>query len=383
MNGSTPLRSNKDFWTNGDVPWFTVDDIREQGRTISYTRQTITKQALGKTSTRLLPAESVLICCTASVGEYAITKIPLTTNQQFNGLVIKDKKILSPYFLFYFASTLKDQLLNLSGKTTIDFIPISRLKDIDVLFPSLAEQKRIVKKLDEVFEQVIKAKEAAEKNLQNAKELFESYLNGVFANPGKGWQKKKLGDITDYLARGVSPKYISKGGVFVLNQKCVRNHEVSYREARRHDDKNKKYDSSKQITVGDVLVNSTGVGTLGRVAQVKSVIEPTIVDSHITIVRPQKNLFFDPFFGWAMVYVEDLIKELGSGASGQTELSRTTLKELEIAYTESIAEQKSIVKKLDAMYAQTKKLEKIYEQKLADLEELKKSILSKAFHAEL
>src|SRR5450830_1355105 len=78
-NGSTPLRGKDEYWTNGTIPWFTIDDIREQGREITYTRQKITKLAYQSTSVKLIPAESVLLCCTASVGEYAITKIPLTT----------------------------------------------------------------------------------------------------------------------------------------------------------------------------------------------------------------------------------------------------------------------------------------------------------------
>src|SRR5450759_4824737 len=88
--GSTPLRSKREFWTDGTVPWFTIDDIRENGRVVYRTKQKITDLAFKKSSVKFLPANTILLCCTASVGEYAITKIPLTTNQQFNGLVIKD-----------------------------------------------------------------------------------------------------------------------------------------------------------------------------------------------------------------------------------------------------------------------------------------------------
>lgn len=77
INGSTPLRTHKEYWENGEFPWFTIDDIREQGRKITFTRQKITKVALNKL--RTLPIDTVLLCCTASVGEYAITKIELTT----------------------------------------------------------------------------------------------------------------------------------------------------------------------------------------------------------------------------------------------------------------------------------------------------------------
>ena len=86
-NGSTPRRNIAEFWSNGTIPWFTVEDIRIQGRIITSTKQKITKTALDETSVKLLPENSILLCCTASVGEYALSKIELTTNQQFNGLV--------------------------------------------------------------------------------------------------------------------------------------------------------------------------------------------------------------------------------------------------------------------------------------------------------
>jgi type I restriction enzyme S subunit len=384
INGSTPLRSNKNFWNHGDVSWFTIDDIREQGRVIQYTKQKITKQAIGKTSVRLLPPESILLCCTASVGEYAITKIPLTTNQQFNGLVVKDKEFLSPEFLFYFSSTLKDQLLGLSGKTTIDFIPISRLREIEIPVPLLVEQGRIVKILDEVFEKVKKAKENAEKNLQNTKELFESYLQNIFTNQGKDWEEKRLGEVCEMINRGVSPKYAESKGLCVLNQKCIRDHKINFGLARLHDFKNKKVSIDKYIQIGDVLVNSTGTGTLGRVAQVKELPTKATTDSHVTIVRPIKNMFYNDFFGYGLIFIEKEIAKRGDGCGGQTELARNTLKnDFKISYPKSLIEQKSIVKKLDVISAETKKLEIIYKQKLGELEELKKSVLKKAFKGEL
>jgi len=221
VNGSTPLRSNKEFWHNGDVAWFTIDDIREQGRVIKSTKQKITKKALGKISNRLLPPESVLLCCTASVGEYAITKIPLTTNQQFNGLIVKDKKFLDPSFLFYFSSTLKERLLGLSGKTTIDFIPISRLKDIEILIPSLEEQKRIVKIIEGVFYKVVKAQENAEKNLKNSKDLFEAYLQSIFSNPGEDWEVVDFEECIDkvvYTNKVQRKEFLESGKFPIVSQ---------------------------------------------------------------------------------------------------------------------------------------------------------------------
>ncbi len=142
QGGSTPRRTEPAYWKNGEYPWFTVDDIREQGRTITTTKQKITKLAWEKM--RVFPANTVLLCCTASVGEYAITTIPLTSNQQFNGLTIKKNISLLPMYLYYYASTLKSRLMGLSGKATIDFVAASKVKSLSIAFPSSKEQQSMI-----------------------------------------------------------------------------------------------------------------------------------------------------------------------------------------------------------------------------------------------
>jgi type I restriction enzyme S subunit len=165
----------------------------------------------------------------------------------------------------------------------------------------------------------------------------------------KGWQTRKLGDVCSFLNRGVPPIYVEEGGVVVLNQKCVRDHSVNFAPARRHDTAAKKVAAEKLVRAGDVIVNSTGTGTLGRVAQLR--IDPpeaTTVDTHVTIVRPKPGMFFDEFFGYMMRDIEDAIKDSGEGASGQTELSRTTLAEkFTVRFPDSKSEQQRIVRILD------------------------------------
>jgi type I restriction enzyme S subunit len=142
----------------------------------------------------------------------------------------------------------------------------------------------------------------------------------------KGWSAMSLGDVTKELRRGISPKYTDEGGIQVINQKCIRNHEVNYALSRRNDTTLRKVDG-REIEVGDVLVNSTGVGTLGRLAQVNAVPEPTVVDSHVTVVRPNPQICPIYFFGQLMVSKERSIESLGEGSTGQTELSRRILAE--------------------------------------------------------
>ena len=142
----------------------------------------------------------------------------------------------------------------------------------------------------------------------------------------KGWKVKELGEISSELRRGISPKYVDNGGVLVINQKCIRNHEISYELARRHDREIKKFDG-REICLGDVLVNSTGVGTLGRIAQVSHLPEPAVVDSHVTVVRVKDTECPLYTFGQLMLSMETKIEQLGEGSTGQTELSRKVLSE--------------------------------------------------------
>ena len=136
--------SEERFWKGGSINWFTVDDIHEQGEYITETKQRITQEATSEE--RIVRAGSVLLCCTASIGQCAITRIATTTNQQFNALTIKDeyRDILDDEYLFLFAKTLKDELNRLAGTTTFAFVSVKKVGNILIPIPPIIEQKRIV-----------------------------------------------------------------------------------------------------------------------------------------------------------------------------------------------------------------------------------------------
>ena len=149
-NGFTPLKSEAKYWKNGTVNWFTVDDIHKQGEYIYQTSHKITEIATSKD--RIVRPGSVLLCCTASVGQCAMTMIPTTTNQQFNALSIKEEYriLVNEYFLFLFTKTLEPVLHELAGKTTFEFISVKKVGNILIPIPPLQEQARIVAKVEEL-----------------------------------------------------------------------------------------------------------------------------------------------------------------------------------------------------------------------------------------
>ena len=139
------------------------------------------------------------------------------------------------------------------------------------------------------------------------------------------WSDKPLLELCSYINRGSAPAYIEAGGVLVLNQKCVRDQRVSFLEARRTDQERKLVIADRMLQLLDILVNSTGVGTLGRVAQLVALPEPATVDSHVTIVRPDPAAVDPRYLGFAVRLYEREIEALAEGSTGQTELSRARL----------------------------------------------------------
>lgn len=142
--------------------------------------------------------------------------------------------------------------------------------------------------------------------------------------------KASLSNLVTYLNRGIAPKYVEAGGIRVYNQKCVRDQRISEAPSRRTQVNQRSTQKDKELRQFDVLVNSTGVGTLGRVGQIFELDEPATADSHLTIVRPDPEKIDPLFFGYALKAYEPEIERLGEGSTGQTELSRAKLGALEI-----------------------------------------------------
>lgn len=158
----------------------------------------------------------------------------------------------------------------------------------------------------------------------------------LFGELPLGWKHVALSDITTFISRGRQPKYIaSVEGIPVINQKMIRNFTIDYRYVKYNDAK-KNINKSVFIKIGDTLVNSTGVGTVGRSAYISiDPMRPTFVDSHVTIVRPDTAIVDPKFMSVVLssdVYSNYMGSTLAQGSTGQVELSRQKLSKMCIPF---------------------------------------------------
>ncbi len=239
-----------------------------------------------------------------------------------------------PKFVSYF---LRNSLKGTTGsKAAVPGVNRNDLHAYRVRVPDLAAQVSIANKLS-VYDDLIDNNKRRIKLLEEAARLTYRGWFVRFRFPGheltkiqnglpEGWHRAAITDLAEFLSRGISPAYDDDVQGLVINQKCVRDGLLDLGPARHQ---SKKVPASKFVRVGDVLVNSTGAGTLGRVAQVLEEIPDCTVDSHVTIVRPRENLS-PAWFGMALVSMQSVIEGMGKGATNQTELSKTDLGELKL-----------------------------------------------------
>jgi len=328
--------------------------------------------------TEILPGDLLVSRLPDPVGKSCI--IPEINSKMITGVdctIIRPKDNLLSNFLCYFQMSdkyLKDVQSGVSGATR-QRISRKNLGLIEIPLPPLPEQQRIVAILDEAFATIAKAKANAQQNLQNAKELFESYLQGVFENKGEGWEEKTLGEIGkpsmckrilkhQTSTTGEIPFY--KIGTFGKTPDAFISKEI-------YDEFRTKYSFPKK---GDILISASG--TIGR--RVRYDGEPAFFqDSNIVwINNDEKQILNDYLY----VFYEFCDWQPSKGAT-ISRLYNSNLTSIKIVFPKSIGEQKTILKKIDAVSTEAKKLESIYQQKINDLEELKKSVLQKAFAGEL
>jgi len=294
---------------------------------------------------------------------------------------IRVSKAIDKEFLFDFLLKHENEIVGNTG-AVFNSINKAQIEAIEIPLPPLSEQQRIVTILDKAFEAINQAKENAEQNLKNAKELFESYLQSVFETKGEDWEEKTLKEVCTKITDGThqTPKYFTDGVIF-LSSKNVTSGKIDWDNVK-YIDESQHLEMHKRVApkVGDILLAKNGTTGVAAMVDRDVVFDIYVSLAHIRVledVLPEFMLYFinSPF---AKQQFNKRLKGMGV-----PNLHLEEIREVVIPFPRQKNKQQAIVAKLDALSEQTKKLESIYEQKLANLEELKKSILQKAFNGEL
>ena len=166
------------------------------------------------------------------------------------------------------------------------------------------------------------------------------------------WHEVPLRELVGYISKGIAPSYAeeaSESTIRVLNQKCNRNFRISYGDSRLHDTRKKKVPPERYVKPDDILINSTGAGTAGRIAQIEDVPSATTIDGHMILIRSNGKVT-QKFLGYALKAHQWEVLQLDEGSTGQTELNRDRLlDEIMINYPVSLDEQSAIVGTLESI----------------------------------
>lgn len=305
-------------------------------------------------------------------------------------IVFRSKGYLSEEYLFYFLSQetfRKEGKKNMTGAVGHKRVSKEFIENFEIPLPPLPEQQRIVSILDEAFAAIARAKANAEQNLKNAKELFESYLQGVFEKKGEGWEEKKLGEVFEIKP----PKKEAKEKLcdsdlvsfFPMEDLGVCENEIKPVKERRLKDVAGSYTYFAENDV--LLAKITPCFENGKLGVAKNLKNGIGFGSSEYIVF-RSNGKIEPEFLFYYLSRNSFRKEgrkFMSGAVGHKRVSKDWIENYLFSFPKSKEAQQTIVRQLDALRAETQKLEAIYQQKRLNLEELKKSVLQKAFAGEL
>jgi len=385
MTGGTPSKAKPEYF-GGDIRWLVSGDIH-RGEIFDCEGR-ITEAGMRNSNAKMLPVNSVMIALNGqgkTRGTVALLRTQATCNQSLVSIYPRDPGKLLPEFLYANLHGRYQEIRQITGDSGNDRrgLNMGLIESIAIPIAPLPEQKRIVGILDEAFDGIATATANAEKNLQNARALFESHLQSVFEQAWKSCPLVSLSELaTDIIDGDHLPPPKSVTGIPFITIGNI------HKETRRIDFTDtfmvpheyfNNLKENRKPKKGDVLYTVTGSFGI-----------PVIVEDdrkfcfqrHIGLIRPKSGTRSSWLY--YLLLSPQVFNQANEGATGtaQKTVSLKALRGLKVPRA-SPPQQRSVAATLDALVAETQRLESIYQQKLTALEELKKSLLHQAFSGQL
>lgn len=376
--GGTPLRSRSEYFDGGTIPWLMSGEVGK--REVHSAANYLTDKGLTNSSARMLPVDTVLVAMYgATAGQVGVLKFPACTNQAVCG--IHPHEEFDPGFVYYAFLVQQPQLIASAIGNAQPNLSQIKLRKVRIPAPPLPEQQRIVRILDEAFATIAIAKANAEKNVQNARAVFESHLNAVFSQRGERWVEKRLDEVAKVFGRGKSrhrPRnepslyggkypFIQTGDVrnaqFVIDSYTQTYSEVGLAQSKLWPE------GTVCITIAANIAETAILG-----------FEGCIPDSIIGVVVDDAKAN-NKFVLYLLKSFKAHLQAQGKG-SAQDNINMGTFENQSFPFPR-LSVQREIVATLDSLVEETQRLESIYQRKLAALDELKKSLLHHAFSGDL
>lgn len=333
VTGDTPLKSRSEFYGSA-YPFIKPTDMKVGQRFTFAYDECYSDEAFEKYRKKLIPTGSTAVVTIGSIGQkLTLTHTPCFVNQAVNAVVPDPLRFDSVYVYYLLRHNL--QLVKSadtgasSGRENVSKSNFSGIELLACL--DFDEQKRIAKVLNS-YDSLIEINQKRVALLEETARLIYREWFVHFRFPGHaaaraesctppGWEMGAIGDLALFLNRGITPTYDDAASGIVINQKCIRGGRLNLTPARKQ---SKVVKPERQIQIGDVLINSTGAGTLGRVAQVRTSIPNCTVDTHVTIVRPSDGKSA-AYLGVALLELESVLSTMGIGSTNQLELGRADI----------------------------------------------------------
>lgn len=369
--GGTPLKSKKEYYEGGSIKWLLSGAVCE--RDIHDSKTHISEAGLANSSAKIFPKDTVLVAMYgATAGQVGILRTEAATNQAVCGIYPSSDYL--PEFLYYYLTNYKETLLlEVSGVAQPNLSQI-KIKNIPLPLISLAEQQRIVAKLDAAFAEIDRAIEFATTRLDEGRDITSAYLEKHFERELDGDAVSQMSEGLEKITYGfTNPMPTSESGKYLITAKNVINGSIDYDNARfttLEAFDNELTDKSKP-KVGDVLL--TKDGTLGRLAVVDR--DDICVNQSVAVLRTNTDL--NPYYlKWQLfspLFQRKMQKEAGGTTIKHIYITRVDKMDISIPQLE---EQLYLVEKTERLDAKVRELLEIRVRQLANLQALKSAILA-------
>lgn len=369
IGGTTPNTNNPAYW-GGDLCWISPAELHGEHYLYDSVKK-ITPVAVKEKNLKILPVGTVILSSRAPIGKIAINKVPMYCNQGFK-CVICGEELYNEYLYWWFYFK-KDYLNSLGTGATFPEISKTVVENITIPVPSLSEQQAIVSRLDSAFTQIDALKANADKQLEEARKLFQAELTETM-KPKEGWEEKKIKEVGEVIG-GTTPSTSNPvfwgGDICWISPAELHGEHYLYDSVKKITKEAVAAKSLKELPVGTVILSSRA--PIGKLAINKV---PMYCNQGFKCIVCGSELY-NEFLYWWLYGKTEYLNSIGTGATFP-EISKSVVENITIPVA-PMKTQREIVSRLDALSANVKRLEELQQKTLKECDALKQAMLREVF----